>query len=1113
MKALRESEERYRLLFENGPLGVVTCDRSGNVTAINRKMLDILGAQSGDFAMSTNLLSFPLLVSTGISGDIAMCLSRGESVANERHYTSHWNKSGYLRYNMAPFRDGAGDVSGMLAVVEDITWRREAEEGLKASETFLNNVFDSIQDGISVLDRDLNIVRTNHVMEEWYRHMTPLKGKKCYQVFHGRSVPCDICPSLRAIWQKAMQSDIVPFHDESGDIRGWQEIFAFPLIDDKGNVTGVIEHVRDITERKRAEEALQESEEKYRFLVENSKDIIWMVDLQGKWKFISGNVEKVSGYRTDEILSKTVWDLLAPEYIDLARDKLQRRLRGEDIPPYEVMLVSKDGRHMPFELHPTPIFGRDGKIMGVQGVSRDITYRRQAEEALRSSEARFRALFENAGTAIVVVDDETGIVLDCNSNAEKMFGRPRGEITGMSVMQLHPPDDSEMHHSNIVRQAERGHIVNYEAEALHKDGRRIPVIINATPVTIDGRKIMMGFFLDISWRKQAEDSLRESEEKFRALTETVTAAICILQDGKFQYVNSAMETISGYTKEELMSINPMDIVHPDMKEYLKGTYARWQKCPDIEFRYEFKGISKPGDVKWVDVSRKTIDYNGRPALLLTGIDITGRKRTEEALRNSEERYRQLTESSADFIYVIGRNFRVQYVNRSGATSLRLSQEDAIGKGIESLFPLDTHEHMKKSLSQVFDTGKPYSSEMVHRFYSGDFYIHVVLTPLFDSDGSVGSVMGVSRDINDLKKAESALRESEEKFRVLAETSPTAICVFRGERFFYVNPAVERISGYAKEDFLKMRIWDLLIPACRDPLKERAENRKRGGAVPSHYELGFYHKDGQVRWVDITLGPVNIGGAPAFIVSAYDVTERRRVEKELLEAKSQSELYLDLMGHDINNMHQMALGYLEIARDAGADDGQRALLDKPIEVLQRSARLIRNVRKLQRLREGMINAQTIDLCTLLSDLGREYESLPGKPVSVNLNGHTCCYVRADELLYDVFSNLTGNAIKHTDGHADIRIGLDRRMEEGRLWYRVSVEDSGPGITDDFKDMIFKRLLKGTTKAKGSGIGLYLVKSLVDSYGGRVWVEDTVPGDHTRGAKFVVMLPATELRPEK
>ncbi len=862
VKAQQKSEERYRSLFESMGdglcIGELIYDEDG--VPVDSVILDVNPAYEkqtgipGDRLVGRRITEiFP-----GIGPEWFRRCGEAISTGKPVQFEDYIAPAGrWFEVRVITLRGGAR----FAIAFSDITLRKKAEEALQRSEAFLNYVFDSIQDGISVLDRDLNVIRTNFVMKEWYPHAIPLEGKKCYQVYHGRSMPCDVCPSLRAIGQKTMQSDVVPFQNESGDVKGWQEIVVFPLVDGSGNVTGVIEHVRDITERKRA------------------------------------------------------------------------------------------------------------------------------EEALCSSEARFRALFENAGTAIVIVNDATGAVMDCNSNAEKLLGRPRDEITGMNVMQLHPPEHREEHHGNIVRQAGQGRVVSYEVEVLHKDGRKIPVILNATPVMVDGRKIMLGFFMDITERKRAEDSLRESEEKFRALTETVSAAICILQDGRFQYVNPAMEAITGYTREELMSIDFRNLVHTDSLDYVISRYVSWLAGSSDEARGEFKGVDRNGMVRCADISRKTISYNGKPAILITGIDVTDRR-----------------------------------------------------------------------------------------------------------------------------LAEDALRESEEKFRVLAETSPTAICVFRGDQFVYVNPAVERMSGYTKEDFLKMRIWDLLIPECRDRLMKRAENRKHGTGVPSHYELGFYHKDGEVRWVDITLGPVNIGGLPGYIVSANDVTERRRVEKELLDAKSQAELYLDLMGHDINNMHQMALGYLEIARDAQADESQKVFLDKPIEVLQRSSRLIRNVRKLQRLREGKINAQMIDLCTLLSDLGREYDAPPDKTVTVNLNGHTRCCVRANELLYDVFANLVSNAIKHTEGRASITISLDIRKEADRLSYLVSVEDDGQGIPDNIKDCIFSRLIKGNTRTNGSGIGLYLVKSLVDSYQGHVWVEDRVSGDYTKGARFAVLLPATETLPD-
>ena len=195
-------------------------------------------------------------------------------------------------------------------------------ESLWESESFLDRVLDAVQDGISILDRDLNIIRVNRIMDEWYPHMVPLPGRKCYFAYHGRSEPCEICPSMRAIGQRAAQSDVVPFSGENGERKGWLDIFAFPLKDDRGEVLGVIEHVRDITGRKHVEEALWESEEKYRRgLVESANSIIIRWDLQGNLTFFKIGLPNISSaIRNPRLSARVLSAQIVPVQDTLGRD-------------------------------------------------------------------------------------------------------------------------------------------------------------------------------------------------------------------------------------------------------------------------------------------------------------------------------------------------------------------------------------------------------------------------------------------------------------------------------------------------------------------------------------------------------------------------------------------------------------------------------------------------------------------------------------------------------------------------------------------------------------------------------------------------------------------------
>jgi len=209
------------------------------------------------------------------------------------------------------------------------------------------------------------------------------------------------------------------------------------------------------------------------------------------------------------------------------------------------------------------------------------------------------------------------------------------------------------------------------------------------------------------------------------------------------------------------------------------------------------------------------------------------------------------------------------------------------------------------------------------------------------------------------------------------------------------------------------------------------------------------------------------------------------------------------------MNQVGIGFLELALNSSdIHDREKEFLLKSLGSLESSSRLIENVRKVQKARSGELKHGEVDACQAITRVLDRYSNLPGVKATFNYDLPSSCPVVANDFLYEVFDNLVGNAIKHTGPEPVIGINFEKTSLNGDVYYVFAVEDNGPGIPDDLKDKIFNRLQRGATKAKGSGIGLYLVRSLVEDFHGTVRVEDRVQGDYTKGVRFVVMLPAVE-----
>jgi PAS domain S-box-containing protein len=316
-------------------------------------------------------------------------------------------------------------------------------------------------------------------------------------------------------------------------------------------------------------------------------------------------------------------------------------------------------------------------------------------------------------------------------------------------------------------------------------------------------------------------------------------------------------------------------------------------------------------------------------------------------------------------------------------------------------------------------------------------------------------------------------------------------------------------GYKPEEMHGMSAYDFVFEEDRAIGNAIHESGLKGGKW--HYDFKYRRRDGSPIWVMVSSSAMydKKGDMTGYFAMLTDITERKRIEKEHMDAKSQAELYVDLMGHDINNMNQIGMGFLELALDTlNLDENGKSLLSKPMLAFESSTRLIDNVRKLQRAKSGEPLNVEMDIGQVLKDVQYHYSHLHGGNVSIDYVPVIGYVVRANELLYDVFSNLVGNSIKHSNCHPVINIKIEQVQENNHDYYKVSIEDNGPGIPDDLKPTIFTRRLSGGSKAKGSGIGLFLVKTLVDYYGGRIWVEDRVDGEMSMGSRFVVLLPAVE-----
>ena len=282
-------------------------------------------------------------------------------------------------------------------------------------EKFFKEIFSSVPDGVSILDKNLCIVLVNKQMERWYADSLPIVGKKCFEVYHGRTEPCRACPSVAAMHTGKTAFEVVPRHRKDGTVEGWQDLYSFPVLDAAtGEVKGVIEHVRDCTDRRAIEEKLRQNEALFRTLADTAGVGIFIVK-NGKFAYVNSYIANGTGYSRDELLAMSFWEIVHPDFQATVQDRYRTRMRG--LPAnaeYDFKYIKKGGE-VGWANHSVGLLEFEGGP-AVIGTLQEITLRKKAEEALAAEKEFLSVTVESIGDGVVSVD-LSGVIVTINKNA------------------------------------------------------------------------------------------------------------------------------------------------------------------------------------------------------------------------------------------------------------------------------------------------------------------------------------------------------------------------------------------------------------------------------------------------------------------------------------------------------------------------------------------------------------------------------------------------------------------------------------------------------------------------------------------------------------------------
>jgi diguanylate cyclase (GGDEF)-like protein/PAS domain S-box-containing protein len=913
-ESLRQSEAGLRDLFENANDLIYTTDLRGNFTSLNKIGETITGYTQED----ARRMNFRDVVAPEYQQIVSELLARkinGEAPTGYQIeiITKKGNRVALEISSRLIFE--RGEKVGLQGIARDISKRRQLEKELRESEERYRTFIGQSSEGItrvqfdepiplhSTVDQYIEqftkhafIAECNDAMAQIYGYESAkeLTGKRISELF---PLTCsENYESFRLFIENGSRMDDTESHEI--DAEGKDKYFL-------SNAVGIIENEklvsiwrtqRDITDRKQIQEALQKNLSLLTSTFEATADGILVVDLDNK--IVTYNRRFVEMWQIPDEIINSLDNEKAVNYVlsQLSNaDEFAATTKHLNQKPENKnfdILKFKDGKVYERHSHPQIL---DGKVVGRVLSFRDITQRKLAEAKLNKSEEFLRTVLENISNGIVACDAEGNLTV---------FNRATREFHGISATSTTPDKWAEqynLYHADgktlmqmedvpLYRALQEGSVSDAEMVIIPKNCEPRAIIASGKAL-VDNKNRKLGAVVvmhDVTGRKQAEENLRKSEIRFRNLIETLPLVVYEVEAQSPYapiYISPKIEEF-GYSVDAWLSRSNswINTVHPDDRERVAQETAEAMR-KGIGNEYEYRIIDGDGTERWIyDKGRIIYDEENKPARWLgMMLDITERKRTEEALRESEQLYRFLGEGILHQVWTARPDGNLDYVNERTLQYFGRSMEEVLGEGWLNYIHQDDVRNCIENWAKSLESGEYFEVEFRLKKADGTYRWHLArATAGRDKDDKIIKWFGTSTDIEEQKWASAAMRESEYKLRTLLESmSEGLIQVNNNDEIEFVNDRFCEMSGYHREELLG-KFSEVLLDEEGSKFVKGA-NITRLEGISSQYEIKLKKKSGELMWVLIGGAPIiNANGKVIGTMGVFtDVNERKIAEKQLL----------------------------------------------------------------------------------------------------------------------------------------------------------------------------------------------------------------------------------------